>query len=114
MVLVNKGRRSSHNSAQAKQGRVVKSKERTPLSTDLRGEGNDSALPTVQVTSADQVNLPTKARSRRKVDLQKPVIQNDSKSSESILNDHPSIQILSSHDRVLSLKVKYILLFMFQ
>ncbi|XP_030974090.1 protein ALWAYS EARLY 3 isoform X1 [Quercus lobata] len=106
VVSVNKGRRSSHNSAQAKQGRVVKPKERTPLSTDLRGEGNDSALPTVQVTSADQVNLPTKARSRRKVDLQKPVIQNDSKSSENILNDHPSIQILSSHDRVLSLKEK--------
>uniref|UniRef100_A0A2N9IY91 HTH myb-type domain-containing protein n=1 Tax=Fagus sylvatica TaxID=28930 RepID=A0A2N9IY91_FAGSY len=106
VVSVSKGRRSSHNASQAKPGRMGKPTEHATLSTDLRGEGNNSALSTVRVSSAGQVNLPTKARSRRKMDLQKPLIQNDSKSSENILNDLPSIPIPSPHDRVLILKEK--------
>lgn len=87
---------------------MVKPTEHTSSSTDLRREGNDSALSTLQFSSADQVKLPTKVRSRRKMDVQKPLIQNDSKYSESILNEHP---IPSPDDRALILKVGYLPLF---
>ncbi|CAA3020975.1 ALWAYS EARLY 3-like [Olea europaea subsp. europaea] len=41
-------------------------------SIDLRREGSDSAQSAVQVPAVNQVNLPTKVRSRRKMDLKKP------------------------------------------
>lgn len=102
-VSLSKGKRSSHNATQPKPGKMVKPTEHTSSSTDLRREGNDSALSTLQFSSADQVKLPTKVRSRRKMDVQKPLIQNDSKYSESILNEHP---IPSPDDRALILKEK--------
>ncbi|CAI9762702.1 unnamed protein product [Fraxinus pennsylvanica] len=39
---------------------------------DLRREGSDSAQSAVQVPVVNQVNLPTKVKSRRKMDLKKP------------------------------------------
>ncbi|KAL2506685.1 Protein ALWAYS EARLY 3 [Abeliophyllum distichum] len=42
------------------------------VSADLRREGSDSAQSSVQVPVVTQVNLPTKVRSRRKMDLKKP------------------------------------------
>ncbi|XP_059445242.1 protein ALWAYS EARLY 3 isoform X2 [Corylus avellana] len=105
-VSLSKGKRSSHNATQPKPGKMVKPTEHTSSSTDLRREGNDSALSTLQVSSADQVKLPTKVRSRRKMDVQKLLIQNDSKSSESIFNEHPKIPIPSPDDRAVSLKEK--------
>lgn len=110
-VSLSKGKRSSHNATQPKPGKMVKPTEHISSSTDRRREGKDSALSTLQVSSADQFKLPTKVRSRRKMDVQKPLIQNDSKSSESILNEHPNIPIPSTDDRALSLKVGYLPLF---
>ncbi|XP_062175130.1 protein ALWAYS EARLY 3 isoform X2 [Alnus glutinosa] len=105
-VSLSKGKRSSHNASQPKPGKMVKPTEHISSSTDRRREGKDSTLSTLKVSSADQFKLPTKVRSRRKMDVQKPLIQNDSKSSESILNEHPNIPIPSTDDRALSLKEK--------
>ncbi|KAF5465516.1 hypothetical protein F2P56_015513 [Juglans regia] len=105
-VSLSKGKRSSHNTTQSKSGKMVKPMEHTSSSTDLGRERNDSALSTLQVSSTDQVKPPTKVRSRRKMDVQKPVIQNDSKSSGNIFIEHPNIPIPSLHDRALALKEK--------
>lgn len=104
-VSLSKGKRSSHNTTQSKAGKMVKPTEHTSSSTDLGRERNDSALSTLQVSSADQVKPPTKVRSRRKMDVQKPVLQNDSKSSGNMLNEHPNIPSPSLHERALALKV---------
>lgn len=105
-VSLTKGKRPSHNAMQSKPGKMVKPTELTSSSTDLGREGNESALSALQVSAADQVKLPTKVRSRRKMDVQKPLTQNISKSSEGVLNEHPSIPIPSPSDGALSLKEK--------
>ncbi|KAA8527473.1 hypothetical protein F0562_034812 [Nyssa sinensis] len=99
-----KGKRSSYNASQQKQGKFVKHPEHSSSSTDPRKEGEDSAISTVQVPVASQANLPTKVRSRRKMDLQKPQILKDLKFSDKILCDQPTVPILSINEREIDLK----------
>ncbi|KAL8524983.1 hypothetical protein ACS0TY_014569 [Phlomoides rotata] len=56
-------------------------------SADQRKEGSDSSQSAIQVPVTNQANLPTKVRSRRKMDLKKPLIQKDTKFPEKIAND---------------------------
>nr|XP_048323784.1 protein ALWAYS EARLY 2-like isoform X1 [Ziziphus jujuba var. spinosa] len=63
-----KGKRTGQNTTPSKQWKSVKSPEGS-LSSDYRRTGSDQVVSTSQVPSASQVNLPTKRRSRRKMDL---------------------------------------------
>lgn len=62
---------------------------------------------------ANQVNLPTKVRSRRKMDLKKPQRQKDLKIPDKSLDD-TSASFTALHDRAFSLKVGYAPLSMLQ
>ncbi|KAL6971312.1 hypothetical protein U1Q18_030990 [Sarracenia purpurea var. burkii] len=85
--LTSKGKRST---SQKKQGKSVRHPEPSSSSADLRGEKDDSALSTVQVPVANQVNLPTKVRSRRKMELQTPHNLKELKFSDKFLDAHKS------------------------
>ncbi|KAL3519017.1 hypothetical protein ACH5RR_021606 [Cinchona calisaya] len=75
-------------------------------STDPRREGSDSAQSTVQAPPANQVNLLTRVRSRRKMNLKKPQIQKDLKFPEKILNDRSNVPLASLNDTASSVKGK--------
>ncbi|CAK9159737.1 unnamed protein product [Ilex paraguariensis] len=96
---VSKGKRSSQSASP----KLIKHPENSS-STDRRREGSDSALSSVQVSVANQVNLPTKVRSRRKIDLQKPKMLKDLKFSDKIMKDQPSVPFPLLHDKTLNLK----------
>ncbi|KAK2646186.1 hypothetical protein Ddye_021381 [Dipteronia dyeriana] len=107
--FVSKGKRT-HGAAHPKQGKLVKPLEHSS-STDHGKEWNDSSPATVYVLPTNHVNLPTKVRSRRKMDTRKPLIENDTKSSddmlkfsEDIINAQSRRLIPSFHDRMLILK----------
>ncbi|OVA06495.1 SANT/Myb domain [Macleaya cordata] len=87
-----------------KQGKSFKPPERSSSSTDPLRPGTDSALSTVQVPTMNQVNLPTKVRSRRKMDLQKAMVRKEKNSPEDIGNDRPNKHFSSLHDGTLDLK----------
>lgn len=74
-------------------------------SADLRKEGSDSAQSAIQVPSTNQVNLPTKVRSRRKIDLKKPLVQKDSKFPEKISSDGTNSSFGSVTDTAFKSKV---------
>ncbi|KAL6581931.1 hypothetical protein OROMI_005945 [Orobanche minor] len=74
-------------------------------SADIPKEGSDSAQSAVQVPVANQVNLPTKLRSRRKMNLKKPV-QKDLKFSETIPNKESNLPVGSLHDTAIKHKEK--------
>ncbi|KAL6517142.1 hypothetical protein OROHE_017848 [Orobanche hederae] len=74
-------------------------------SADIRKEGSDSAQSAVQVPVANQVNLPTKLRSRRKMNLKKPV-QKDLKFPETIPNKESNLPVGSLHDTAIKHKEK--------
>ncbi|KAF7144937.1 hypothetical protein RHSIM_Rhsim04G0219400 [Rhododendron simsii] len=104
--VMSKGKRSGNNSSQKKQGKSVRQPELSS-STDLRGEKDDSSQSLVQVPVTNQVNLPTKVRSRRKMELQKPQNVKDLKFSDKFLDGHRSnVPISSAQDGSLSLKEK--------
>ncbi|XP_058209241.1 protein ALWAYS EARLY 3 isoform X2 [Rhododendron vialii] len=104
--VMSKGKRSGNNSSQKKQGKSVRQPELSS-STDLRGEKDDSSQSLVQVPVTNQVNLPTKVRSRRKMELQKPQNVKDLKFSDKFLDGHRSnILISSAQDGSLILKEK--------
>ncbi|KAJ4850219.1 hypothetical protein Tsubulata_049839 [Turnera subulata] len=100
-----KGKRS-HDSAHAKQGKLMKPAEYTASSNDHGRESNDSAPSAVQVLSASQFNLPTKVRSRRKINTPKPLLEKDTKTAENNFIGQSNISIPSFHDRALNLKEK--------
>lgn len=102
---MSKGKRSSHSASHPKQGKLVKPPERCSSSTETRREENYLVVP-AQVSSANQVHLPTKVRSRRKMDTQKPSFQKDLRFAENYVNDQPIIPIPSVQDRARTLKVK--------
>lgn len=103
---VNKGKRS-HGVAPPKQGRLIKTSEGTSSSNDHGTEAEVSAPSTMQNVSANPVNLPTKIRSRRKVEMQKPSLKGDKKSSENTVNDQSEVSIPPSHYKTLNLKVNF-------
>lgn len=105
---MSKGKRSGNNSSQKKQGKSVRQPELSS-STDLRGEKDDSSQSLVRVPVTNQVNLPTKVRSRRKMELQKPQNVKDLKFSDKFLDGHRSnIPISSAQDGSLILKVSFV------
>ncbi|KAF3456189.1 hypothetical protein FNV43_RR00839 [Rhamnella rubrinervis] len=91
-----KGKRSSHSSPHLKQGKSFKPLELTSSSTNGKREENDS-LSTIQVPSSN-LNLPTKIRSRWKMDTQKPLTKKDTKISENVL-DQPILPDPPFHNR---------------
>lgn len=101
--LVSKGKRSN-NVAHPKQGKSARPPERTSSSADHTTDLNSSAPSTIQVSPVNPVNLPTKIRSKRKMDAQKPAIGKDMKSSN-ITKGKTSAPVMLFHDRALNLKV---------
>ncbi|XP_073277623.1 protein ALWAYS EARLY 3-like [Primulina huaijiensis] len=65
----------------------------------LRKEGSDSAQSAIHDPLANQVNLATKVRSRRKMNLKKPQAQNDLKFCDKIQSDHSNTYLASLHDK---------------
>lgn len=102
--LVSKGKRSN-NVAHPKQGKSARPPERTSSSADHTTDLNSSAPSTIQVSPVNPVNLPTKIRSKRKMDAQKPAIGKDMKSSN-ITKGKTSAPVMLFHDRALNLKEK--------
>ncbi|XVF28360.1 hypothetical protein REPUB_Repub15cG0023000 [Reevesia pubescens] len=98
--------KSSNNVAHPKQVKSVRPPEHTSSSTDHRRDLNNSAPSTIQVSSVNQVNLPTKVRSKRKMDAHKPTIGKDLKSSDNIIKGKSSVPAMLFQDRVLNLKEK--------
>ncbi|KAK6254539.1 hypothetical protein SCA6_015844 [Theobroma cacao] len=100
-----KGKRSN-NVAHSKQGKSVRPPEHRSSSTDHGRDLNNSTPSTIQVSPVNQVNLPTKVRSKRKIDAQKQVIGKDIKSSDGIVKGKFSVPVSLFHDRALNLKEK--------
>ncbi|KAM7488190.1 hypothetical protein LguiB_025674 [Lonicera macranthoides] len=97
-----KGRRSSQSASP----KLFKYPERSSSSTDPRREGSETALSSIQVPVKNQVNLATKVRNKRKIDLEKPQIIKDLKFSDETVRNHASAPFPSLHDRALDLKGK--------
>ncbi|KAG6428118.1 hypothetical protein SASPL_112367 [Salvia splendens] len=83
-------------SSQSSSPKVMKMSENSS-GTDLQKEGSDSAQSATQVTFD---NLTTKMRSRRKMNLKKPLVKKDLKLSEKISNDENNLSLGSLHDTV--------------
>ncbi|XP_038720763.1 protein ALWAYS EARLY 3 isoform X2 [Tripterygium wilfordii] len=94
----------SHAATHSRQGRLGKSLELISPGANHGKEWNDTPPSTTEFPSANQIYLPTKVRSRRKIDPPKPLIEKDTKSSENIVNSQSFINIPSSHDRAVNLK----------
>ncbi|GMI64104.1 ARABIDOPSIS THALIANA ALWAYS EARLY 3, ALWAYS EARLY 3 [Hibiscus trionum] len=103
--LPSKGKRSN-NIGHPKQGKSMRPPEHASSSTGQGRDMNNSAPSTIQVSSVNQVNLPTKVRSKRKMDAQKPAIRKDIKSFDNIVKGKISVPVTSFHDRAPNLKVK--------
>ncbi|KAL7220650.1 hypothetical protein ACSBR2_013516 [Camellia fascicularis] len=104
--LMSKGKRSSYNNSQHKQGKSVRHPENSALNNYPRGEKDDPAPSTVQIPIANQVNLHTKVRSRRKMELQKPQNLRDLKFSDNLVDEQHNLPIPSIHDGASNLKEK--------
>ncbi|XP_021727746.1 protein ALWAYS EARLY 3-like isoform X3 [Chenopodium quinoa] len=76
----------------------VPDKEHSSSSTDIRRDGDDSAVSSVQAPETSKVNVPTKSRSRRKVD--KAQIQR----SDIFVNEQSNTSGQSYHDKTVYLK----------
>ncbi|KAF9607392.1 hypothetical protein IFM89_034625 [Coptis chinensis] len=85
-----------------KQAKSLKPSERSSSNTNSLRLGTSSAVSNVQVSSANQVSLPTRLRSRRK----KALMRFELKSPENIGNDRPNNFSQSLHNRALDLKEK--------
>ncbi|KAL7104987.1 hypothetical protein ACP275_07G016600 [Erythranthe tilingii] len=96
-----KNKKSSHTSSP----KLIKLSENSS-SADLKKEGSDSAQSAVQVPVSNQVNLPTKVRSRRKMHLKTPVARKDLKFPDKISNDESNLPLGSLNDTALKFKEK--------
>ncbi|KAF5752213.1 hypothetical protein HS088_TW01G00121 [Tripterygium wilfordii] len=94
----------SHGATHSRQGRVGKSLELISLGAHHGKEQNNTPPSTKEFPSSNQVYLPTKVRSRRKIDASKPLIEKETKPSENIVYCQSFINIPSSHDRAVNLK----------
>ncbi|KAK8365487.1 hypothetical protein V6Z12_A02G057700 [Gossypium hirsutum] len=103
--LLSKGKQSN-NFVHPKQGKFVRPPEHASSSTDQGRDLNNSAPSTIQVSSVNQVNLPTKIRSKRKTDVRKPAIRKGIKSSDNIVKGKISGPVTLFHDGALDLKEK--------
>ncbi|MBA0647714.1 hypothetical protein Goklo_015550, partial [Gossypium klotzschianum] len=103
--LLSKGKQSN-NVGHPKQGKFVRPPEHASSSTDQGRDLNNSAPSTIQVSSVNQVNLPTKIRSKRKTDVREPAIRKGIKSSDNIVKGKISGPVTLFHDGALDLKEK--------
>ncbi|KAL6532247.1 hypothetical protein OROGR_014217 [Orobanche gracilis] len=94
----------SRKSSQCSSPKLMKVSENSS-NADIRKEGSDSAQSAVQVPVANQVNLPTKLRSRRKMNLKK-LVQKDLKFPEKIPNEQSNLPVGSLHDTAINHKEK--------
>lgn len=85
-----------------KQGKSLKPPERFPTNTNNLRSGPNSVVSAAQVSSADQVNLPTKLRSRRK----KSLTPKEWKAPENIGIERLNNFSHALHSRALDLKEK--------
>ncbi|XP_022973709.1 protein ALWAYS EARLY 3-like isoform X1 [Cucurbita maxima] len=101
-----KVKRSPHNAGLAKSSKISKPLDHhSSSSTDHKREDGDYALSTTQVPSINPISLPTKMRSRRKMDLLKS--QRDSKIADNILIDQLNVTAHSLDDRPHDLKEQH-------
>ncbi|TYH82554.1 hypothetical protein ES332_D02G069500v1 [Gossypium tomentosum] len=103
--LLSKGK-LSNNVGHPKQGKFVRPPEHASSSTDQGRDLNNSAPSTIQVSSVNQVNLPTKIRSKRKTDVREPAIRKGTKSSDNVVKGKISGPVTLFHDGALDLKEK--------
>ena len=97
------GKRSSHKSVN-NPGRHLGF-----ASKDINSErdANDSVRLTTEVPSRNQFNLPAEVRSEwNKMNIQKPLITKDTKLSDKVLDNRPSIPVPLPRIRELDLEVK--------
>ncbi|GMJ02051.1 ARABIDOPSIS THALIANA ALWAYS EARLY 3, ALWAYS EARLY 3 [Hibiscus trionum] len=104
--LLSKGKRSN-NIGHPKQGKSLRPPEHASSSTDQGRDLNNSALSTIQVSSANQVDLPTKVTSKRKMDARKPAIRKDIKSSYNTVKGKIRKPVKLFRNRALSLKENF-------
>ncbi|XP_042518466.1 protein ALWAYS EARLY 2-like [Macadamia integrifolia] len=95
---ISKAKRTNQIAPPPKQGKLVRPAE-CSSGTEAQKMGADSAASSGQMATVNPVNLPTKVRSRRKM-------QKELKSSESAGNDQPTKYALPLHDKALDLKEK--------
>ncbi|KAL7080946.1 hypothetical protein ACP275_14G010100 [Erythranthe tilingii] len=98
-------RAKSKKSSQSSTPNVMKSSENSS-SADLQKEASESVQAAIQVPVVNQENLPTKVRSRRKMQLKKPQVLKDLNNPDKISNDHSSPLTAMPHDTSFSLKEK--------
>ncbi|GAB4851258.1 hypothetical protein Ancab_030555 [Ancistrocladus abbreviatus] len=106
-MTTSKIKRSSHITFHPEPGQLVRISEHSSSSTDLRREGDESAVSSVQAPASDQVNLPTKVKSKRKMDKTEiPRNSQEPKISEAFANDHSSTSLHLYQERALGLKLQ--------
>ncbi|KAJ8766738.1 hypothetical protein K2173_007805 [Erythroxylum novogranatense] len=88
------------------EGKVVKPPECTSSSSDHGRESNDSVPSATKVLSSSQFNLPTKVRSRRKLNTPKSFVEKDVKFMKNITEGQSADVLPPLHNRALSLKEK--------
>ncbi|KAL6548493.1 hypothetical protein OROGR_008914 [Orobanche gracilis] len=91
-------------SSQCSSPKLMKVSENSS-SADILKEGSDSAQSAVQVPVSNEVNLPTKLRSRRKMNLKNPV-QKDLKFPETVPIEESNLPVGSLHDTAIKHKEK--------
>nr|GMD85305.1 protein ALWAYS EARLY 3-like [Ipomoea batatas] len=96
-----KGKRSLQSSSP----KLIKNQDHSS-SADLRIERSDSAQSIAEVPVANQVTLPTKVRSRRKMGIKKPQKEKDLTFPDSILDNNCNLPFASVNDKLFNLKKK--------
>ncbi|CAK7340694.1 unnamed protein product [Dovyalis caffra] len=88
-----KGKRGGQNSPPSKQLKSLELPEGSSFSGDHKTVANDIAVSAAQVPVASQVLLPTRKRSRRKMDLKRAMIPKEGRSSVNILKNQISTHL---------------------
>ncbi|KAG9454834.1 hypothetical protein H6P81_007738 [Aristolochia fimbriata] len=101
-----KSKRTGQTVPPPKQGKTVKSVDHSCSSADVGKPGIALGEQPVQKSSLDKVNLPTKQRSRRKMDLQRSMSSKELKSCENVGNEQLERLAPFVQDRAAELKSK--------
>jgi len=104
---ITKVKRFNQGTLLLKQGKLSKPPERLSSGIDLGRGVTDVNETNMQVSTTNQVSMPTKIRSRRKIELQKALAGKGSKPNESITDDHHDSYSLRINNRTLDSKVVY-------
>ncbi|KAL6009859.1 hypothetical protein ACLOJK_000290 [Asimina triloba] len=102
---ISKTKRASQIVPSPKQGKSARPPECSSSSTDLGRIGTDPPDSNVQVSAINEVSLPTKLRSRRKIGLQK-ALRKEPWSADNVANDRPDKYTHLIYDRAADLKTK--------